>query len=54
MQYERLPYPEVSEKDISEEENYYKNNDETLMIISPSNTLENANHYLHQGNENFR
>ena len=53
-QYESLPYPRVSEKDISEEEEYYKNDAETLMVIFPTNTLENINHYLHRGNENFR
>ena len=53
-QYENLPYPEVSEKEISQEEQYYKNDDDTLMALFPGNTLETINHYLHQGSENFR
>ena len=53
-QYESLPYPVVSEKDISEEKEYYKKDDGTSMVIFPTNTLQNINHYLHRGNENFR
>ena len=53
-QYEKLPYPGVSQKYISEEEEYYKNNGETVKHMSPTDTLENFNHYLHRGNENFR
>ena len=53
-QYKNLPYPLVSEHDISLEEQYYKNNEEASLIINPSITLENVNHYLHRGSENFR
>ena len=53
-QYESLPYPRISEQHIKDEENYYKNPDETMMIWTPSNNLENINHYLHQGDQSFR
>lgn len=53
-QYENFPYPEVSEKHIAAEEAYYKNNDEIPSLTIPAITLENVNHYLHRGNENFR
>jgi len=54
MQYESLPYPPVPEKDLLEEENWYKNGKETPMLIVESHTLEKTNHYLHQGKQNFR
>ena len=53
-QYEKLPYPGVSKTYISEEEDFYKNNEEIAKFVASHDTLENFNHYLHQGNENFR
>ena len=55
-QYENLPYPPFGENEINEEEQWYKDNKGTVKVASlkAGNTLEQANHYLHQGSENFR
>ena len=54
MQYENLPYPEIDEEKLSEEEIYHKNDQENPFSISASDILEKKNHFLYQGNENFR
>ena len=54
-QYEALPYPPVSNDDISKEEEFYSNKHQSKLIYSyPTITLENLNHFLLRGNENFR
>ena len=53
-QYETLPYPFISEKDIKEEQYYYKTNENTIMGYFNSESPDNINHYLHRGNQNFR
>ena len=53
-QYETLPYPPVSDKDLKEEELYYRKYKDSIRLSHSSNSLENINHYLHRGNENFR
>ena len=53
-QYENLPYPLVTKNELLLEEEWYKNDKETLRITSKSNTLPKSNHYLHKGNENFQ
>ena len=53
-QYENLPYPEFSEKEMLEEEEYYKQDDQPLLATYATHTLEKNNHYLHRGDENFR
>ena len=54
-QYEALPYPPVTNADIAEEEEFYRNNQQSNpMITSHHLTLENLNHFLFGGNENFR
>ena len=51
-QYQSLPYPPVSEVKLNDEEQYYKGN--TLpKSFFPHHALENINHYLHRGKENF-
>ena len=52
-QYENLPYPPFSEKELQEEEHYYKNDHDTLRVFAESHTLEKTNHYLYKGNENL-
>ena len=54
IQYENLPYPEFSEKELINEERHYKEDDQTLKEIFHAYTLEKSNHYMHRGNENFR
>ena len=53
-QYENLPYPEVNENELLNEKMYYKNEHEKPLQIYPSTLLEQMNHYLYQGKENFR
>ena len=55
-QYENLPYPPFGQNEIIEEEQWYEHNKGTVKMASlqVGNTLEQANHYLHQGSENFR
>ena len=53
-QYETLPYPEVSNMHISNEQKHYKEDPETPYGIVHAHTLEKHNHYLHRGNEHFR
>ena len=53
-QYENLPYPEVSEMELINEERHYKDNKINPIEVFPSHTLEVNNHYLHRGKENFR
>ena len=55
-QYESMPYPGLSDKEISDEAQYYKKEG---VISTPFNyyksiALENTNHYLHQGGETFK
>ena len=52
-QYEKLPYPRVTEKYLKNEEEFYKTNKEPIQI-SPVVRLEKLNHYLYQGGESFR
>ena len=53
-QYENLPYPPVTQKELLEEEEWYEDDKETLRWTAPSHTLQKSNHYLHKGNENFQ
>ena len=53
--YENLPYPPFSKLDMNEEYNYYKQDIESIPKFGvPTNTLENLNHFLFKGKENFR
>ena len=54
MQYENLPYPEIDEDQLTEEEIYHENDQENPFSISAPDILEKKNHFLYQGNENFR
>ena len=51
-QYESLPYPPIKEIELREEEEFYKRNIHIKSFV-PSDALENINHYLHRGRENF-
>ena len=51
--YENLPYPAFNTTDLTRDKEHYENHD-TFAIIYPSATLENYNHFLHQGNKSFR
>ena len=53
-QYERLPYPDFSEKKLHAEEEYYKIDLENPKISIPSHSLEKINHYFYGGNQDFR
>ena len=53
-QYENLPYPPVTENELLMEDEWYKDDQETLMWTAKGHTLQKSNHYLHQGNENFQ
>ena len=53
-QYEALPYPEFNEDDILREKTYYNLEGRKPMYVFPSIALEVMNHYLFQGNEDFR
>ena len=54
-QYEALPYPPVSNDDIKKEEEFYRNDQQSKLMYSyPTITLENLNHFLFRGNEDFR
>ena len=53
-QYENLPYPEFSEKELIDEEQHYKGDEKNLREIFHAYTLEKTNHYLHRGDQNFR
>ena len=53
-QYENLPYPPVTKKELLVEAERYKDDQETLMWTAKSHTLQKSNHYLHKGNENFQ
>ena len=52
-QYERLPYPRVTEKDLRMEEEFYETHKEPVQF-SLAVRLEKLNHYLYQGGESFR
>ena len=52
-QYERLPYPRMTEHDLRMEEKYYETSNKPIQF-SPSVRLEKLNHYLYHGGENFR
>ena len=52
-QYERLPYPRMTEKDLRMEEKHYEAHNEPIQF-SPTVRLEKLNHYLYHGGENFR
>ena len=53
IQFEKLPYPRVTEKYLEYEEEFYKTHKEPIQI-SPAMKLEKQNHYLYQGGESFR
>ena len=53
-QYEALPYPEVKDIQILTEKNYYEKEHKKPFMIIPTTQLEHMNHYLYEGNENFR
>ena len=53
-QYEALPYPEFNEDDILSEKRYYNLEHKKPMYVFSSIMLEMINHYLFQGNEDFR
>ena len=56
-QYMVLPYPPISETLMSQEKHYYRNNVNKIPINSHQfrdMTLNNINHYLFQGLEDFR
>ena len=53
-QYISLPYPSVSQDDIGAMKQYYNGNQRHLpLAIYSSLTLENINHYLFRGENNF-
>ena len=53
-QYENLPYPEIDEKSLSDEEKYYSGSYDALYDDHPSLRLQKLDHFLYQGNESFR
>ena len=53
-QYEALPYPNVNDMQILAEKAYYEKEHKWPYGICPQTQLDHMNHYLYQGNENFR
>ena len=53
--YESLPYPGLSDIEISKEEQFYQMDgiNSTTFQYFPGIALENTNHYIHQGGETF-
>ena len=51
-QYGLLPYPPVNDIELNAEKQHYQQNTHTKAFF-PQHALENINHYLHQGEENF-
>ena len=51
-QYNAMPYPPVTEKELLQDKNHYAEND-SIFELSYSSALEALNHYLYQGNTNF-
>ena len=55
QQYAALPYPHFGEESIKQEEIHYKNNSNGEVKVGFRHlTLENINHFLFSGSENFR
>ena len=52
--YENLPYPEVKDSKLIEEEDYYKRGENAPAYIYPTHTLPKLNHFLYQGEQNFQ
>ena len=52
-QYESSPYPPFEEKELNNEDQFYKNNKYKKSFLR-SNVLYIINHYLHRGKESFR
>ena len=53
-QYESLPYPEVKEGALSWERNHYSVEGKKPLLVFSSIMLEQMNHYLFEGSEDFR
>ena len=54
-QYSMLPYPLVTNKDLLMEKRHYSTfKKSNPTVIYYTDTLENINHFLFQGNSNFR
>lgn len=55
-QYRNLPYPTVTDEDIAIEQAFYTSDryNGNMLRFSEPLTLENINHYLFYGSENFR
>ena len=53
-QYESLPYPEVKEETLLWEKNHYSVEGKKPLLVFSSIMLEQMNHYLFEGNEDFR
>ena len=55
QQYASLPYPPFGEKEMKKEEIHYQTNGKAeLKMGFRYITLENINHFLFSGSENFR
>ena len=53
-QYKSLPYPYVSEEELLREEAYYQRKTSDPYVIMYSWNLENLNHYLFDGKNDFK
>ena len=53
-QYKALPYPSVSEEELLREEAYYKRKTSDPYVMYYSWNLENLNHYLFEGKNDFK
>ena len=55
-QYLNLPYPAVSNEELAEQQTFYKSKagESYPMRLYPTMTLENLNHFLFNGSQNFR
>ena len=54
-QYTEYPYPEFNEIHMEAEKNHYADSDrEGPHVVVPDLTLENLNHYLYHGEEDFQ
>ena len=53
-QYEHLPYPQVQEKTLLEEEDYYKRVKDVPRYMHLTHILEKLNHFLYRGEQDFR
>ena len=55
QQYALLPYPAVKPGEFEKIRWHYKSDRKNIpMMIAPAVTLENINHFLFQGRQNFR